>query len=165
MKKLLALILVGVMVFCVSACTTKPVEESTQATADNTVQDTGQNTGSQPNAPAPLSIDDMYLYDSNGQRTDITSIGYLLDTEHATYRGVKPGDPVSILAEKYILEELRVLKLSEEYNPQIATRENILWDDDLDISGRLDIEGFSYFLSFTISDGIVFSISVHAISD
>jgi len=107
----------------------------------------------------------MYIYDSHGQKTDLTSIAHLLDTEHATFRGVKPGDPVSILAEKYILDELRVQKLSGAYDPQTATSENILWDEDLDISGRLDIEGVTYFLNFTISDGMVFSISVHAIPD
>ena len=146
MKKVLTLTLCATVLLCLSACQINLFG------------------GSSKDSPAPLSIEDMYIYDSDGNRTDLSSIADKLDTEHSTFRGVKPGDHVSVLADKYILSDFQVMDLFADDPSQVGDKDNILWEGTLDIKGRLDIDDTSYFLSFTVDDHKIFTIFVNAIT-
>ena len=170
MKKLLVLFLITAILLCFGACSSKPDKQPEVDTTPEVVEDTGPDVTDEdtveddkPTTPAPrspLTLDDMYLYDSKGKKTDMTHIS-MLDTEHSTLRGVKISDSVSILAEKYLLSEFKVVDL-ETGESEVANEQNILKEGSLDITARMDIDGIAYFLSFTVNDQEFFMISVFA---
>jgi len=191
MKKILALILVATtLLFCVSACTSSTASSSASGSAATTspsgsagtastgsagTASTGsaatgtQATGTSATKPDPISLADFYIYDSKGQKIEHAELSHIstLDKDHATFRGVKAGDKVTVLADKYDLSEFMVRVLGEDSPEKVATKENIvIGKGSLHISTRMDVGGvnnLSYFLSFTVVDDEIFMVSVSAI--
>ena len=108
--------------------------------------------------PKPLGDADIYLYNEKGERSDENSAG-LLDKELATYRGVKTGDPSSILAEKYDLSEFIVR--GTEIDESVATAENIMGAAFKDVSGKVTVGDRRYSLSFTLQDEKIWMIFIY----
>jgi len=113
--------------------------------------------------PVPLGEADIYIYDKSGEKTDLDHVFFMSGDDYSTYRGVKPGDDVKVLAEKYILSEFEVVSLTMERTT--ATLENIVGEGFMDISADVTVNGKKYNLGFTVNDGNIEMINIYLYPD
>jgi len=98
-------------------------------------------------------MDDMYLYDAKGQKSAETIASIGVNEELVSFRGIKVGDAVTKLADKYDLKEFQVIVLDDPTAAQTATKENIQQKGDLVLISDDVMSGTSvFFMTFIIED-------------